>query len=73
MRGLPRHCGGAQRTQSCRRNAAYIVAQLKAFRDGKRQYEQISIIAADLGDGDIADLARWYSLIKVVATPPDLD
>ncbi len=54
-------------------NAAYIVAQLKAFRSGKRQHEQMSIIAADLSDTEIADLARWYSLIKVVATPPKLD
>ncbi|MCP4318879.1 MAG: cytochrome c [Hyphomicrobiales bacterium] len=54
-------------------NAAYIVAQLEAFRSGKRTHEQMSIIAADLQDADIADLARWYSLIKVVATPPDLD
>jgi cytochrome c553 len=54
-------------------NATYIVAQLRAFRSGKRSHEQMTIIAADLEDADIADLARWYSLIKVVATPPDLD
>ncbi len=54
-------------------NAAYVSAQLKAFRSGKRRHEQMSIIAADLSDEDIANLARWYSLIKVVATPPTLD
>ncbi len=51
-------------------NAAYIVAQLEAFRSGKRQHEQMSLIAADLEDGEIQDLAKWYSVIKVVATPP---
>ena len=54
-------------------NANYIVSQLKAFKSGKRQHEQMSIIAADLEEADIQDLARWYSLIKVVATPPDLE
>jgi len=54
-------------------NANYIVSQLKAFKSGKRKHEQMSIIAADLKDSDIKDLARWYSLIKVVATPPDLE
>lgn len=54
-------------------NSAYIVGQLKAFRSGERTHEQMSIIAADLQDEDIADLAQWYSLIKVVATPPELD
>jgi len=54
-------------------NAVYIVAQLKAFRSGKRTHEQMSIIASKLNNEDIRDLARWYSLIKVVATPPVLD
>ncbi len=54
-------------------NANYIASQLKAFKSGKRKHEQMSIIAADLEDADIKDLARWFSLIKVVATPPDLN
>jgi cytochrome c553 len=54
-------------------NAAYIISQLKAFKSGKRTHEQMSIIAAELEDSEIKDLARWYSLIKIVATPPDLD
>ncbi len=54
-------------------NATYIEAQLKAFRSGKRKHHQMSIIAASLSDADIINLARWYSLIKVVATTPDLD
>ncbi len=54
-------------------NAAYIVSQLKAFRSGKREHEQMSIIAAALTDTEISNLARWYSIIAVVATPPNLD
>jgi len=54
-------------------NAIYIKTQLHAFRSGKRKHHQMSIIASGLSDDDIANLARWYSLIKVVATPPDLD
>ena len=54
-------------------NATYISTQLLAFRSGKRKHHQMSIIASGLSDDDIANLARWYSLIKVIATPPDLD
>ncbi len=54
-------------------NAVYIVSQLEAFKSGRRSHEQMSIIATGLNDADIKDLAQWYSLIKVVATPPDLE
>jgi len=54
-------------------NAIYIVTQLKAFRSGRRTHSQMSIIASGLSDNDIANLARWYSLIQVVATPPKLE
>lgn len=54
-------------------NAVYIAAQLKAFKSGRRQHDQMSIIAAGLSDRDIADLAAWFSRIEVTATLPDLD
>ena len=54
-------------------NASYIKAQLRAFREGKRQHHQMSLIAAGLSDQDIADLALWFSRIKVTATIPELD
>lgn len=54
-------------------NAGYLTSQLKAFRSGERQHEQMSIIAADLTDEDIADLARWFSMIEITAKVPDLD
>lgn len=51
-------------------SADYIVRQLKAFHDGTRQNEQMSIVAQSLGDDDMANLAAWYSSIKVTATMP---
>ncbi|RMF36936.1 MAG: cytochrome c [Alphaproteobacteria bacterium] len=54
-------------------NAAYVVAQLKAFRDGRRRHEQMSIIASGLSDADIANVAAWYSRIIVRVELPDLD
>ncbi|MDU9006542.1 c-type cytochrome [Sedimentitalea todarodis] len=54
-------------------NAAYVAAQLKAFRDGAREHHQMTIIASGLSDGDIADLAAWFAAISVKATAPDLD
>lgn len=48
----------------------YLKAQLAAFRGGQRQNEQMSPMAQDLSDEDIADLAAWYGSIKVTVTPP---
>jgi cytochrome c553 len=39
----------------------YLVAQLKAFRDGGRANPMMAPMAANLSDGDIADLAAYYS------------
>jgi cytochrome c553 len=49
----------------------YIQTQLKAFRSGKREHEMMSVIARDLTDADIADLAAWYSAIEITVTVPD--
>lgn len=48
----------------------YIVAQLQAYRSGKRQHEQMSIIASMLKDEDIENLAAWYSGLKVTIEMP---
>jgi len=48
----------------------YLQAQLKAFRSGERKQEQMSIVAQDLSDQDIENLAAWYSSIKVTAKMP---
>lgn len=49
----------------------YLETQLKAFRSGKRQHEIMSVIAKDLSDTDIADLAAWYASIEITATMPE--
>jgi len=48
----------------------YLTRQLQAFRSGDRKHEQMSIIAQGLSDEDIADLAAWYSSLKVTVTMP---
>jgi cytochrome c553 len=40
---------------------AYLVKQLKAFRDGSRSDPAMAQIAGPLSDEDIADLAAYYS------------
>jgi cytochrome c553 len=51
-------------------SAIYTTRQLEAFKDGKRQHEQMSLIAASLSDEDIADLAAWYASLKVTVEVP---
>ena len=48
----------------------YLVIQLEAYRSGRRQHAQMSIIAQMLTDDDIGNLAEWYSNIKVTVEPP---
>jgi cytochrome c553 len=49
----------------------YLETQLKAFRSGKREHEIMSLIAQNLSDDDISDLAAWYSSIKFSVTLPE--
>jgi cytochrome c553 len=51
-------------------SAIYLERQLKAFRSGERQHEQMSVIAQGLSDEDIADLVAWYSSIKFSVEMP---
>jgi cytochrome c553 len=48
----------------------YLEKQLKAFKSGERKHEQMSIIAQGLQDKDIADVAAWYSSLKVSVEVP---
>ncbi|MDT8343372.1 MAG: cytochrome c [Thermohalobaculum sp.] len=52
-------------------SSVYLETQLKAFRSGKRVHEIMSVIAQDLTDQEIADLAAWYSSIKFEVTLPE--
>jgi len=42
-------------------NSAYLVRQLKAFRDGQRQNPLMTPMATPLSDQDIDDLAAYFS------------
>ena len=48
----------------------YLRGQLRAYRSGSRQDPQMSIVAKTLTDGDIENLADWYSAIKVTVEMP---
>ena len=39
----------------------YLKQQLEAFRSGQRQAPQMIIVAQNLSDADIADLAAYYA------------
>ena len=47
----------------------YIDTQLKAFRNGKRQHEIMSEIAAHLDDTEIREVADWYSNVQLEIQP----
>jgi cytochrome c553 len=48
----------------------YLRSQLRAYRSGSRQNDQMSIIAKTLTDADIENLSEWYSAIKVTVEMP---
>lgn len=50
--------------------AIYLSEQLKNYRSGKRQHDVMSVIAKPLTDAEIAQLAAWYSAVKVTAEAP---
>src|SRR5271169_4778726 len=52
-------------------NEQHLIKQLTAFKSGERQNEMMSLVAPDLSDKDIEDLASYYSAIeiKVVSIP----
>lgn len=61
-------CHGAQGVSSnplwpnlAGQQEAYLVKQMKAFRDGKREDPAMSPMAKGLSDADIANLAAYYS------------
>jgi len=51
-------------------NVEYLMRQLKAFKAGERKHEQMSIIAQSLSDEQMADVAAWYSQIKIKVEMP---
>jgi cytochrome c553 len=43
----------------------YLALQLKNYRSGRRAHEVMAVIARQLTDDDISDLAAWYGSIKI--------
>lgn len=48
----------------------YLVKSLDEYRKGVRKNEMMAIVAGNLSDQDIADLAAYYAAIEISATPP---
>jgi cytochrome c553 len=49
----------------------YLREQLRAFRAGRRQNEQMNVIAKMLTDADIENLSEWYASFKVTVERPN--
>ena len=49
----------------------YLVKALGDFKSGTRTNEMMSLVVPNLSDQDIADLAAWYSSIKVSVSMPE--
>lgn len=50
--------------------AIYLNEQLRNYRSGKRQNEVMNMIAKQLTDSEIAQLAAWFSAVKVTVEEP---
>nr|WP_235823932.1 c-type cytochrome [Actibacterium lipolyticum] len=48
--------------------AAYLSAQLHAFKTGARVHEMMTVVASGLSDQQIADVSAWYASHTAVAT-----
>ena len=48
----------------------YLARTLKDYRSGARQNEMMSLVARNLKDDEIADLAAYYAAIPVTVGPP---
>lgn len=44
---------------------SYIVAQLQAYKSGARKSDAMSVVAPDLSDADIDNLAAYYAAIEI--------
>jgi cytochrome c553 len=50
----------------------YLLAQLDAFRTGRREHHQMSLIAAALSEQEMADIAAWFGRMELSVTIPPL-
>lgn len=49
----------------------YLAKSLEEFRNGKRQNEMMTVVAKDLTDADIANLAAFYAAIGITVKDPE--
>ncbi|MEE1658047.1 cytochrome c [Microvirga sp. CF3062] len=49
---------------------SYLVRSLTAYKSGERKNESMNIVAKELSDEDIADVAAYYASIQVDVLPP---
>lgn len=52
-------------------SAFYLEKSLKDFREGIREDRRMSLIVKELSDGDIKDLAAWFSSFEVNVVVPN--
>ena len=48
----------------------YLVKSLDEYRSGARKHDMMTLVAKNLSDQDIADLAAYYAAIEISVTPP---
>lgn len=49
---------------------SYLARSLEAYRSGGRKNDAMNIVAKELSDEDIADMAAYYASIQVDVLPP---
>lgn len=48
----------------------YLVKALTEYRDGTRRNEVMNVVAKELSDADIANLAAYYGGLQIEVIPP---
>lgn len=48
----------------------YLVKALTEYRDGKRENAIMNVVAKELSDDDVANLAAYYGAIQIDVIPP---
>jgi cytochrome c553 len=48
----------------------YLVKTLQQYRSGERRNEMMTIVAKELTDGEIDNLAAFYAAIQIEVIPP---
>jgi len=48
----------------------YLLKALKEYKSGERKNESMNIVAKDLSEQDMADIAAYYSSIQIDVLPP---